>query len=535
MRSVLFVLLAACSMSTAEPPSVDFDPTDPVDPTEPDVTEPDAPVPGAEQLEHQSSGVAVFSSDGERVYMVDPDEGVVRVLGKDQVSLVDAIELGPEPTRMTRRGADVWVTLRAAGEIVHLVETEGTLAVVGRAHVGAEPYDVVASEHTDAIYVSLSQEDAVVELHPAELTETQRWAVAGEPRWLFATTERSGAGDAVWVASSMIAQVTAIDPGADVVQPFELPTLPRFTDPACDDRLLSRRITGEFGLSWDGKTLYLPVIMADTLVTVTPAHGDTGLPLSPDEGCPQAETVQDPRAASGYGSVSSFNEPAAVGRFEPAIMRLDIDREFDPQFIHVGSVGAAGPSILAIWRSYPTGMKVLHGADRDNGLMVTMETANAAIYVDLDEPSNRAENPAPGFEVYKRAVVRTAAGPNAVLVEPTVPSHVWTFSWVDRTVERWDIQELAQPMIAGNPLEVSPMAFVELPDSTLPEEVQLGRELFFASNRAILTMRGFGPACSTCHADGRTDGFTWQFSDHDRQTPSLGRPGVRHPAAHVAR
>jgi DNA-binding beta-propeller fold protein YncE len=62
---------------------------------------------------------------------------------------------------------------------------------------------------------------------------------------------------------------------------------------------------------------------------------------------------------------------------------------------------------------------------------------------------------------------------------------------------------------------------VKLTQFTLPPEVEEGRKLFLSARDGRMSTGGSSISCSTCHPGGRTDGLTWQFEDHPRQTPTL--------------
>ena len=57
--------------------------------------------------------------------------------------------------------------------------------------------------------------------------------------------------------------------------------------------------------------------------------------------------------------------------------------------------------------------------------------------------------------------------------------------------------------------------------STLAGPLVEGRNLFVSASDTAMSQGSSGVSCETCHADQTSDGFTWEFEDFPRQTPSL--------------
>lgn len=93
--------------------------------------------------------------------------------------------LGGEPTRIASSAWGLLVTDRVAGELV-MYRSDGTslIAEVGRIPVGTEPFDVAPSADGRHAWVSLSQEDRVVEVDLRTREVVRSIPVADEPRWL---------------------------------------------------------------------------------------------------------------------------------------------------------------------------------------------------------------------------------------------------------------------------------------------------------------------------------------------------------------
>jgi len=60
---------------------------------------------------------------------------------------------------------------------------------------------------------------------------------------------------------------------------------------------------------------------------------------------------------------------------------------------------------------------------------------------------------------------------------------------------------------------------VSISDDTLPQELALGRQLFFSAGDPRISRGGL--SCGGCHPDGRDDGLTWFVQSGPRQTPTL--------------
>jgi cytochrome c peroxidase len=75
------------------------------------------------------------------------------------------------------------------------------------------------------------------------------------------------------------------------------------------------------------------------------------------------------------------------------------------------------------------------------------------------------------------------------------------------------------PMCSYTRFKVIPLT--SLTNFKLSDAVEKGRRLFLSSRDTRMSGLGSSISCSTCHPGGRTDGNTWQFEDHPRQTPTL--------------
>ena len=98
------------------------------------------------------SASLVASSDYSSVYVVEPDSGTLAIVGLDSESIQN-VELGGEPTRVTRSGERVFVSLRTERQIAVLEQRGDGLTKVDEIQTGAEPFGLVASEDGERLYV----------------------------------------------------------------------------------------------------------------------------------------------------------------------------------------------------------------------------------------------------------------------------------------------------------------------------------------------------------------------------------------------
>lgn len=496
-----------------------------------------------------SSATLVASSDGESLYALNVDEGTLSRMSVDGLR-VETVPAGDEPTRLTRAGRKVWVTLRGERGVVAFEDTKGGLVEVARAEVGAEPYGTVALSDGSRVYVALSMEDRVVELDGVTLEELRSFPVLDEPRWLALNRGET----ALFVASARDGRFTRIDLDSGETSNVRLPgTGTRGGDSDPDDKGevtihpvgghidLDLIVTGDPAVSADGGTLGVPVVYADTTTPVVSATGEEG---------------DDGGGGGGYASSG-----VGASRFNAALVLVPLDEfgevvgDMKPVFL-----GADGQH-LGTLRSYPTGV----GAHPDGRyFVVTMEASNAALVVDTepfrgqgDDPDRKTKGPvaeiAPdslvsplagftpsmlGFWDRPITAIETGTGPRGVAF---VGNQLYVHSFLDRQIGwvDWDdVSEVNRHAARDRKLseEDDPEPVLDLTDrvvleheSALPDDVRIGRKLFYSAVDRDITTKGGGVSCSTCHVDGRTDGRTWTFAETadpegkttQRQTPSL--------------
>ena len=549
--SALSLLLLACS-SNDDGPLAGREPLGPqVDPVEPEGIDP-ATIP----TDRTRSGVLVPSGWPHRAFVADIDNGDVLIFSNG-VDNGAAVPVGPEPTRMVRDATDLFVTLRASGEVVHLSDSGTGLTEVVRRHVGAEPFDVVVSADGTQLYVSLSMENAIVALDRTTLEERARWTVEGEPRWL-AVTPGEGAGAGQIVAATFSgARLYTIDPVANTIDRAAVPMLRKFARRSCSSPYLFARITAEIVV--DENWIYVPTLYVDTDLRAAasspaPAAGDTGLvfpevaPLSPEagfDGRDPSNTLGDPNLSlivrddvpggecgtssevvpiAGWGASVPVAQPSAIARFNPTLVMIPRTEDGELTRIAAGSVAFTDPGHDLNGRRVtargPLSSLEIMGKPGEGWMAsMTMENMGTMVTLDLDErlPLRSEE-----LVNHARTSATAEAGPRGVRMMGGAQNELWVWSMLGRSNDNVALRTVKSAIRDGSD-HLGYMSSVHRAGaSELPEQVQEGRDLFMRSDLPLVTGPGSGVSCTVCHAEGRADGMTWISDDFARQTPVLG-------------
>lgn len=481
------------------------------------------------------SGVMVLDRRPGHTVVADRDRGSVWVVepeGERREVLV-----GAEPARLLRAGRVLWVTTRVGGEVVRLVDAdEGAWEVADRASFGGEPYDLVYSASHDRLYVGLSTAHVVVALDPTTLAEVGRWALPGEPRSLAVV----GAGDdeRLLVAPQQGAHLWSVATKDGEVTELPLPTIRRFLNEDCGDRVLVGRVTGELVVTPGGDSVYVPMLYVNNVIPpeAPPSAVDTAADSAVDSASTDTDpTFEDcfadaePRSGPYGGPPVGPGVPAMVNRFNPVIVELALTPEGSTRTFGVGTTlditSPGGREIATASRGYPTAMDldVDPSGDRSH-LILSMESMSAVVVVDLHRQTLSGSETR--FQLFARRGVEVAAGVNAVRVDRREYAGIFAYGWLDREVSRLSVSGVDAALSGGGP---APDASVvaAFPEADLPADVLAGRHAFYRADRGVYASTGVGVSCAACHVDGRSDGVTWVFwNDMPRQTPSLaGGPG----------
>lgn len=456
------------------------------------------------------SSSTLVSSDESALYAVNVDEGSVSRLDLD-TNDVQTLPLGLEPTRITRSGPRLFVTLRGQREVVSLVERGNGFEIGGRVTVGAEPYGIVTSPSgSHPVYVALSLENRVIALDPETLETVASWDVPDEPRWLALATD----ANALFVASHRGGRLSRIDLVTNEVEPMSLPQPERglFENdivPTADEDFwkLDVRLTGDPCISSDGTRLAVPALYVDTMALV------------PDD---EADILENGGDSSGYGAGG-----VEVGRMNPSIVVYPIYPGAEPSYgTAVFAVGDDGPGA----RRTPLTSTTCAG---DRYVLAAMESTDTVLVVDTEPFTHErrqdmfSDLSPDGFGFALRPVtdIGTRRGPRGIAL---LGEQVYVHTWIDRQIAplSWEDVQQINAFAAG---DTSPGTYpvlptlqgVELVESVLSSDEQAGRDLFTSALDRRTTSHDGGVSCSTCHVDGREDGLSWPFADGPRQTPSL--------------
>jgi DNA-binding beta-propeller fold protein YncE/cytochrome c peroxidase len=461
------------------------------------------------------SQTVVSSAEHTALYVVDEDGGKVHRYAAAGGGAVTSVTVGSRPSRLARVGDRVFVTLRGERALAELRDDGTKLSVVQTVKVGAEPLGIVAREDGTRLYVALSQEEAVIELDGGTLVETGRWSVVGQPSWL----ALHPSGDSLYVASALGGRLSRIDlgsPDADAVVTLHTPTPIGAGDNGQAD--LTLRLTGDPWVAPDGGSLAVPGLYVDNITTVDDPEDDEGV------------------SSGGYASAPS----TTVSRFNPAVLVSELGPsggiQGDTNAIFLGGQSPANGGEFV--RSYPTSATYSPSGDV---LVVTMESSNTAILLSTQQVTSldgdtgfcfdsgggcgTSVGPA-GFGRAAMIYSSTDAGPRGAsfLDDNTLYVH----DFLDRDVRKIGVKEgrsrlaarlggsdsdLSGTMEGGEATTIHP--------SSLSEEEEEGRRMFYSALKSQMAADGAGVSCSTCHFEGRNDGLTWPFSNGVRNTPSL--------------
>ncbi len=456
------------------------------------------------------------------------------------------VDVGVEPSRVAVADGRVFVSLRGERAVVMLKENGLRQGVQERVNVGAEPVGLVVREDGRRVYVALSQENRVAELHGETLEILRTFSVPAEPRYL--ALHPSGGG--LFVGSGRgEARLHRIDLQDGTRTEIELPHTwrPMFDEFGENHTIdLVPRITGDLWVSPDGSRLLVPTMYADTETPIADFEVEPGEEIRPPE---------EP-GVEGYGG-----EGSTVDKFNPAVVEVEVDAEGAPS----GETRALFVSQTAFGAGFPTDFDTDPNTDFGEEFfgtigsyvssvsaspdgetwLITMEASKASILVDPDSEvfgggvMVDAALPEPGPDgdaVFAPFVMPQEAGFAAPALVPFFTGEgtdgavfygdeAWAHARFDDRVAPIDLElgrEFLQ-MSAESQFNMGEAFFtssgVQVTETPLSDELKAGRSLFFSATNT--SMGSGGISCSTCHFEGRNDGLTWTFEGGQRQTPSL--------------
>jgi DNA-binding beta-propeller fold protein YncE/mono/diheme cytochrome c family protein len=470
---------------------------------------------GALQDPLYPTGSASLAAHDGRLFAANTDQGTVSVIevgGAPQ----SEVEAGLEPTRIARVGETFFVTLRNERAVAVMDLADGVLTLRTRVEVGAEPFGIVAAEKGADVYVALSLQDEVIRMDPTTLAVTARYAVPGQPRGL----ALHPSGRMLYVGTAM-AGFSSIDLRRADVVPVEMPEVIGADPLTFEPVALTGRVTGDPAVSPDGETLAIPALYVNNVSPVSEL--DPGMEM-PDD--------------SGYGGAG------ATARFNPAVVTIPLSPtgKLRTEYTAVGVPGA-NDGVDPV-RSYPS--SAVWAPDNET-LLLTMEGSDAVVALDGADlaRSGRRGQPrqGPGVAVSDESISiefastipaaasRTASGPRSIAF--TAEDAAWVHAGFAASVADVRFRDLEDRIadgfggftgiedFGGDTSRFAVGEATMIADTVLPEQIALGRVLFYAASDATMGTVGAAVSCATCHFDGRNDGLTWQFEIGPRQTPSL--------------
>lgn len=502
-----------------------------------------------------SSNVAL-SADGERLYVADADNGTIMQVSLASGALASFVA-GLEPTRIAQVGSDLWVTLRAAGQVAVIATTPSDMTVTDRIQLGGEPYGIVAAPDGKHVYVALSTADQVVEIDTSTHKVTRRFKLDHQPRWLAV----HGSGQTLFVACAMGGTLYAIDLPSGEIREVQVPRIDRGNPVTGEINPTRPRVTGDPAISVDGGFLAVPLLYVDANDSVGPAD-----PMEDGGG----GVADDPTKGGGGGYAAG--DPQGMTRFNPAVVVVELGPDGAPRD------GTAQAVLVAGTVARSPDQEVTEFAQGDTGgrgMTAPGEPSPDGVLASTLGPSNavRGYLTSVTFSADGHTVFATVEGGAAVAVVPTHPvvagkpqpdfadpfsgdgqftgttrvfvgtdegttglvvgadGTAWTWNFLGRSISRFDTtrttQLVADSIESGNVFAgASLFAGIDrdLEPSILSSDVQIGRRLFYSSTDASMAAAGAGVSCASCHFEGRNDGLTWTFDSGVRQTPTLAGP-----------
>lgn len=422
----------------------------------------------------RSSGTLAVSRDDALLFVADADHDRLTVIDTASRSVVRQTPLAKAPERvLVAPSGAVYVTSRGARTVSRL-SADGA-AVEASATVGSEPVGLALSGDGAELLVANSMSGTVSVLDANSLEAKRELTVGGQPYALTATPD----GKRLYVTDFSAGTVRLVDlqTGALATLTLEQPTQAECAFGDIPQRTPAQ--PADVILSPEGDRAYVAHVQSRTGAD---RGGNASLRLAVAPAMSTIDTASDTVFQDPGRAVDALTgEPLSTQPdFPPALLGTNLDEGCR---LVGGSTGMDAPSSL-----------VIDGLGE--WIFVADHNSNAVAIVAADGRSS------PDFQVPSRGiadVVRVGARPTGIAVAGDL-KQAWVHNSLDYTVSLVENRD-------GRLVET---AVIPFDTSSLPEDVDRGRRLFYSAVDSRLTEPQFGGvSCSSCHPAGRTDGLSW--------------------------
>ena len=470
-------------------------------------------------------GVAIH---GQALFVVDAENGKLVRLDRLTLQVVQTIAMPGRPQQLVVDNAGTaFVTARDTG-MVHIVAW-GSDKVTASWKVGTEPWGIALSADQKALFVSLTGENAVVQIDPKSGSEVGRAVTLSRPKAISA----SPSGTVYVVHGDGTLSVAA--PAAFVAKSESI-TAPTATSvalrtnnpcPACQGLVTKKvRVANRAqSITIDPETedVYVPHVL---VASGSAEDVMAGAGIKPPEKPQQFVT----KCSGGYGSTCS-QVPVPPPPGEPPCVGVPLR----PYELTVSKIAPSG-QIKATMPSGPV-FDVASGraflARFDQPIDIVYHPTASMMFVAAKGTNSVLvlNSAAPDPMQWPMADIKVADGPQAMAIAPNgktlyvVNANAFSVSEVDLTPLVAMAQnalivdkDAALPKIA--PMFLKATKSLAYGTDPLSPEAQLGRKVFHHANNSRLSASNRF-ACATCHIDGTEDKQVWFIAEGPRQTPAL--------------
>jgi DNA-binding beta-propeller fold protein YncE len=413
-----------------------------------------------------SSIVLVPAGDGERLAVVDPDQGTVSFLDPDALSLIAQVAVGGQPHDLLVVGGELWVSTYRGGELVAIDPTSAE--VRDRASVCAGPRGMAVAADGSFVSVACEWSGSLLSVSPSSFATTELARGLIRPRAVAVVadhvyvTEYTG-GELVEVSADGATHAVSL-------VPQHAPYRTAVTHMSAD---LADAILPAFG----------QLHVAHELVNHT---GDT-----------TSETV-----AEDYGSVVDGNP-----KINPAVTSFDLED---------GTPSAASTPVLYArfdGSSRAASGPVALAALSSRYLLVAHISSNSVAVLDT-----RASSP----DLREVASYTVGAAPSGIAVD-VAHARAFVDNAFDGSVSEIDLTLSFDGATA--PRYPARQTLLRSQAKIYSAAALAGRKLFYDATDTHVTPAGV-LACATCHPSGGDDGLVWfihtpNIPTKRRRTPSL--------------